>query len=164
MPEQITKRIIKLAEKYCQAIAIHPRTQPQGYSGTPDIEFARQIKKLTKLPIIYSGNINTKEQAKQILKEFDFIMIGRASIGNPSIFSELTNKIVRKPITFYDWLKLTKRINPKTYFSQIKFQAINFTKGFEGAPELRQKLSLAKSEEEILNILKNKESHNLLLE
>ncbi|MDP1728787.1 MAG: tRNA-dihydrouridine synthase family protein [archaeon] len=154
MPEEQTNKIIKLAEKYCNALGIHPRTQPQGYSGIPDLEFAKKIKKQTKLPIIYSGNINNKEQAEKMLKEFDFIMIGRASIGNPNIFSELTNK--HQKITFYDWLKLAKKIQKKNlYFNQIKFQAINFTRDFPGSAKIRNLLSTTKTEKEILEILKN---------
>jgi tRNA-dihydrouridine synthase B len=153
MLESQTKSIIKIAEKYCDALSIHPRTQPQGYSGTPDLEFARQVKKMTKLPIIYSGNINTKEDAEKMLKEFDFIMIGRASMGNPSIFSDLTKKKRKKRINFHDWLNLAKKKDKNLSFSQIKFQAMNFTKGFEGVGKIRNKLSLAKSEEEVLKIL-----------
>jgi tRNA-dihydrouridine synthase len=151
------KNIIALAEKYCEAIAVHPRTQAQGYSGIPDLEFARHVKSLTKLPIIYSGNINTKEQADNLLKEFDFIMVGRSAIGNPGIFYELKSKKSKK-ITFQTWLKLAKKINPKIYFSHIKFQALNFTKGFDGSHQIRHKLSLAKNEKEILEILKEVKS------
>jgi len=151
--EKTLKNIIKIAEKYCDAIGVHPRTQPQGYSGIPDLNFAKKVKKLTKLPIIYSGNINTPNDAKRMLKEFDFIMIGRTSMGNPSIFSELAEKNAKKIINFKDWFKLAKKY--KFYFNQIKFQAINFTKGFEGASEIRRKISLAKSEKEILEILNN---------
>jgi tRNA-dihydrouridine synthase B len=152
--EENLKRIIKMAESYCDAIGIHPRTQEQGYSGTPDLDFARQVKTLTKIPLIYSGNIKNKEDSEKILKEFDFIMIGRSSIGDPSVFSEILGKKIKKRINFIDWLKLAKKIQKKSlYFSQIKFQAINFTKDFEGAPKIRAKLSLAKTEEEILKIL-----------
>lgn len=149
-------KIIKLAEKYCDAICIHPRTQAQGYSGTPDIEFARKINKSTKLPIIYSGNINNKEQAETMLKEFDFIMMGRVCIGNPNIFTEILGKKIKRRVNFFDWLKLAKKLQKDNlYFSQIKFQAMNFTKGFEGAGKIREKLSRAKSEKEILDVLKN---------
>ncbi len=156
IPEENLKKIITIAEKYCDAIGVHPRTQPQGYSGEPDLEFARQVKKLTKLPIIYSGNIKTKEDAKKRLQEFDFIMIGRASFGNPSIFSELTNKKSKKDYNFKDWLNLSKKIDPDIYFSQIKFQALNFTRDFPNSAETRRKLSIAKSEEEILEIINSK--------
>jgi tRNA-dihydrouridine synthase B len=154
MPEENLKKVVKIAERYCDAIAIHPRTQEQGYSGTPDLEFARQVKKQTKLPMIYSGNINTSEEANKMLSEFDFIMIGRASMGNPSIFSDVSGKKIKKRINFQDWLRLSKKLNPKIYFSQIKFQAMNFTKGFEGAPKIRNKLSKARTEKEVLEIMK----------
>jgi tRNA-dihydrouridine synthase B len=161
IPEENLIKIIKIAEKYCSAISIHPRTQPQGYSGIPDIEFARKVKQLTGLPIIYSGNITSKEQAYKFLQEFDYIMIGRAAIGNPDIFSDLTNekdnKNIKKRTNFQDWLKLAKKIEKeKLYFSQIKFQAINFTRDFEGAPKIREHLSKTKSEKEILQILKER--------
>ena len=52
--------ILKLAEKYCDGITIHPRTQKQGYSGEPDLNFAVEIKSKTFLPVIYSGNVNEK--------------------------------------------------------------------------------------------------------
>src|SRR6056297_3533913 len=41
-------KLIKIAEKYCDAIAVHPRTKEQGYSGEPDIRFAEKIKKTIK--------------------------------------------------------------------------------------------------------------------
>lgn len=146
--------IIKIAEKYCDAIAVHPRTQRQGYSGAPEIEFARKVKKLTKLPVIYSGNITNKEEGEKMLQKFDFIMIGRAAIGNPSIFSDILG-IEKKKIGFFDWLRLAKKIEGKKLsFSHIKFQAMNFTRGFEGAAKARSKLSTAKSEKEIYRMLK----------
>jgi len=139
--------IIKIAEKYCDAMAFHPRTQPQGYSGEPDIEFARQIKTITKLPIIYSGNINSKKEADKILEEFDFVMIGRQAIGNPNIFYELTEIIPKTPITFRDYLKLAEKY--KLNFQQIKFQAINFTKGINDASKIRTLLSSAKTKQDL---------------
>jgi len=155
MNEQQTKNIIKIAEKYCEAIAVHPRTQQQGYSGMPDLEWARKVKKQTKLPIIYSGNINSKQEAKAVLREFDFIMIGRKAIGNPNIFAELKGKKSKK-ITFFDWLKLAKKEEPRLSFSQIKFQAMNFTRDKEGSARLRERLSRTKAEKEIIAFLSEK--------
>jgi len=51
-------KILKIAEKYCDAITIHPRTISQGYSGEPDIKFALELKKISKIPVIYSGNVD----------------------------------------------------------------------------------------------------------
>ncbi|MFW6283071.1 MAG: tRNA-dihydrouridine synthase family protein, partial [Minisyncoccales bacterium] len=49
-----TFKILKIAEKYCDAVCIHPRTQPQGYSGFADKDYALKIKNKTFLPVIYS--------------------------------------------------------------------------------------------------------------
>jgi tRNA-dihydrouridine synthase B len=153
MPEEKAKKIIEIANKYCDAIAVHPRTLQQGYAGIPDIEFARFVKTLTKLPIIYSGNINNLEQAEKMLKEFDFIMIGRSAFGNPSIFSDLTNKKIKKRILFMDWFNLIKKIYPEVSFNQIKLQANNFTKGMDNARKIREKLIHAKTEKDVLEIM-----------
>jgi tRNA-dihydrouridine synthase len=144
------EKIVKIAEKYCDAIAIHPRTQEQGYSGKPDIEFAKKIKKITKIPIIYSGDVN-QDNSKELLKYFDYLMIGRQAMGNPNIFSKLNHKKIN--ITFQDYLKLAKKY--KIEFSQIKFQAINFTKGKQGASKLREKLMKAKSLREIEKVMRH---------
>lgn len=153
MPLAITKKIMKIANKYCNVIAVHPRTLQQGYSGNPDINFAKQVKKLTKLPIIYSGNIKNKQEADKILREFNFVMIARAAIGNPNIFYELIKKEKYKKINFLDYLKLARKY--KLSFSQIKFQAMNFIHSFPGAAEARLKISKAKNTDDILEILSN---------
>lgn len=143
----ISFEIIKIAEKYCNAICIHPRTQSQGYSGKSDIEFAKKIKQQTKLPVIYSGDIDEKNY-KKFLKDFDYIMIGRKAIGNPNIFSKLNNK--KTNYNFNDWLKLAKKYN--LHFRQIKFQAMNFSKGKRNSRKLRNKIAQCKTLKEIKNL------------
>jgi len=142
-----TFKILKIAEKYCDAVTIHPRTQQQGYGGLPDIEFAEKLKSKTHLPVIYSGNIDEKN-AKEFLKKFDYVMIGRKAIGNPNIFAQLQNK--KSNITFNDYLKLAEKYNLP--FRQIKFQAMNFTKGTENAKELRLKIFKCRKGEEIRDL------------
>lgn len=143
-----TKKIIKIAEKYCDAICIHPRTQEQGYGGEPDVEFAREIKKRTKLPVIYSGNVS-EENARELLKEFDFLMIGRGAMGDPGIFARLLNK--KQEFSFQDYLKLAEK--HKVKFKNIKMQAMYFTKGKEGATDLRREIAQAKTIREIERIM-----------
>jgi len=128
----ITDQLLILAEKYCDWIAIHPRTRAQGYSGEPDIKWAREFKKKSKIPVIYSGNVNEKNY-KQFLKDFDYVMIGRASMGHPEIFSKITKTKYNK--TFKDYLKLAKKY--EIPFRTIKFQAMNFTKGLRGSRKQR---------------------------
>lgn len=145
---EISFEILKIAEKYCDAICIHPRTQAQGYSGEADMKFAKKIKAKSKIPVIYSGDVNEKN-CENYLKYFDYVMIGRAAIGNPNIFSKLNNK--KTNYDFDDWLKLEKKY--KLPFRQIKFQAMNFSKGKKNSRQLRNKIAQCKSLEEIKEIL-----------
>ncbi|MBU2562134.1 MAG: tRNA-dihydrouridine synthase family protein [Nanoarchaeota archaeon] len=141
-------KITKLAEKYCDAICIHPRTQKQGYSGESDLKFAEKIKKQAKIPVIYSGNV-TEKNADLLLKKFDYVMIGRKAIGNPEIFAKLTNKKIM--FDFKDYLKLAGKYDFP--FRQIKFQAMNFTKRKRGARKLRLKISRVKNLKELMSCL-----------
>ena len=141
-------KIVKIAEKYCDAICIHPRIQAQGYSGEPDLDFAKKIKCAVSIPIIYSGNVNEKNY-KALLKDFDFLMVGRSAIGNPDIFSKMLGKETN--FNFADYLNLAKKYN--LHFNQIKFQSMWFTKGKTGGAEIREKLSKARTIREIKEIL-----------
>jgi len=142
--------IVKIAEKYADAIAVHPRMVQQGYSGEPDYDFALKIKKETDLPVIYSGNVDDNN-AEKILRDFDFVFIGRNAIGRPEIFSKLTGK--KSIVNFEKYLILAKKFNLP--FRQVKYQAMNFSKGGRNAKKLRAMISKAKNTEE-LEMLSNK--------
>ena len=145
-------KFLSLAEKYCDAIAIHPRTRAQGYSGEPDLEWAKEFKKKAKIPVIYSGNVNEKNYEK-LLKIFDYVMIGRAAMGHPEIFAKIKGKKNPEKIRdFNKYLKLAKKFNLP--FRQIKFQAMQFTKGNKDSKKLRNEIIYVKNLEELEKIIK----------
>jgi len=138
-------KLMKLFNKHCDAIAIHPRTAEQGYSGIPDIAFAEKMKKSCDLPMIYSGDVDEKN-FPGFLEKFEFVMIGRRAMGNPAIFSKMTGQKL-KALNFKDYLNLAQKY--KLEFSQIKFQAMQFTKGLDNAGKMRAQISKARSMNEI---------------
>ena len=145
--------IAKMAEGYVDAIGIHARTLRQGYSGEVDYDFALKLKKVVSVPVIFSGGVDVKN-VKKILKDFDFVFVGRACIGRPEIFSELIGGR-RSEVGFLEYLKLAKKY--KLFFRQIKYQAMNFTKGVAGAKKLRLGLIGAKSVGDVERVMgKNK--------
>lgn len=147
--------IVKLAETNgFDAIGIHPRTFSQGYSGEPDYQFALDLKKSTKLPVIFSGNVSAKNASK-ILEDFEFIFLGREAIGNPNIFLELQGK--KPKYLFKNYLRLAKKYSLN--WKQIKYQAMNFTKKLQGAKELRSSISSARSSNEIEKIYNHLKVH-----
>jgi len=71
-------------------ITLHARTREQGYAGVVDKTAYEKLIKAVSIPVFWSGDITTKEDveyAKSI--GCDGVMIGRASMGNPEIFSTL---------------------------------------------------------------------------
>ncbi|MFC1685454.1 tRNA dihydrouridine synthase [Nanoarchaeota archaeon] len=143
-----TLKIVKIAEKYCDGICIHPRTKEQGYSGKADVEYAERLKKGTKLSVIYSGDVD-ENNVKGLLKKFDFVMVGRKAIGNPNIFAKIAGK--KAVFGFNDYLKLALKYKFK--FSHIKSQAMYFTKNQKNAKELRGKLVKAQKISDIRKIM-----------
>lgn len=143
-------KIARMAERIgVDAIGIHARTFGQGYSGEVDYDFALKIKKAVSVPVIFSGNVGA-DNVDEILKDFDFVFVGRAAIGQPGIFAELSKK--KSDIDFLDYLKLAKKYG--LFFRQIKYQAMNFTKGDFGAKKVRMELIGAKNISEIEKAMK----------
>ena len=74
-----------------QAVALHPRTREQGYSGRSDWSRIAAIKAAVKIPVIGNGDILTPEDAVRMVDETgcDAVMIGRTASSNPWIFRQL---------------------------------------------------------------------------
>jgi tRNA-dihydrouridine synthase B len=77
-------------------IAIHGRTKEQRYSGDADWEAIAEVKSLLSIPVIGSGDVKTVADIQR-MKQYtrcDAVMIGRAAIANPWIFSGLNREQV----------------------------------------------------------------------
>src|SRR5438270_6161986 len=84
--------VARLAESVgVEAVAVHPRTRVQGYSGQADWGLITAVKQAVKIPVIGNGDINKPEDAERMFRETgcDAVMIGRAAATNPWIFRQM---------------------------------------------------------------------------
>jgi nifR3 family TIM-barrel protein len=88
----VAVEVARLAESIgVEAVAVHPRTRVQGYSGNADWSIIAAVKRSVKIPVIGNGDINSPEDAARMVRETncDAVMIGRAAATNPWIFSQM---------------------------------------------------------------------------
>jgi tRNA-dihydrouridine synthase B len=74
-----------------QALAVHGRTRACGFKGDAEYDTIAAIKQALDIPVIANGDINTVEDATNVLSHTgaDGLMIGRGAQGNPWLFQQV---------------------------------------------------------------------------
>ena len=83
------------------ALTIHGRYAENHHKGDADWELIAEIKQRLKIPVIGNGGIYCAQDAVDMLNQtgVDAVMIGRAAVGNPWIFSEIADLLEGKTFT-----------------------------------------------------------------
>lgn len=143
------------------AIAVHGRTQKQGYSGLANWDLIKQVKEKVNIPVIGNGDVFNPQTFSErfVYSGVDAILIARGAIGNPTIFKQITDHLKNGEFTqsennipyFFDYLKLARKYNINV--GQVKGHAISFTKGLQGGARLRERIGACKTFEEIEEVV-----------
>jgi len=86
------------------AVCVHPRSASQGFRGRADWSVIRRVKDALAVPVIGNGDIVRPADALRMLRETgcDAVMIGRAAVGNPWIFSQVLACLKGAPVEAVD--------------------------------------------------------------
>ncbi len=147
--------ISKIAESCgVDAIAIHPRTATQGFSGQADWTIIKELKKRAAVPVIGNGDIFSAEDAMAMLAQTgcDAIMIGRMAIGNPWIFSHVCARMrgEAEPVVDlehrFEIMRRYLRESVKYFGEEIACRMMRsrlcwFAKGFRNSSQFRKSIN-----------------------
>jgi len=138
-------------EAGASAVTVHARTCSEGFSGEVDIGLLARIKKKVTIPIIANGGVQCHEGGLRLLSETgcDGVMVGRAAIGAPWIFSPNVNPLpsIRFRVrALLRHLELIERYYPLRYpLAKIKNHAWKYFKDRSDLKSLRQQVEAADS-------------------
>jgi nifR3 family TIM-barrel protein len=163
--ELVTAKMAQLAEDCgLQAVALHPRTREQGYSGKADWTRIAEVKAAVRhIAVIGNGDIVTPEDAVRMVRETgcDAVMIGRTASSNPWIFRQIQQYLAtgtyEQPTERqrYDLMRtyfrmLCDRGEPDTVGKMKQF-ATYFTHGVRNGSKLRVEIYRTTDAADILN-------------
>lgn len=133
-------------ESGAQALTIHGRTWSDGFSGKADWDIIAQTKQSVSIPVIGNGDILSYEQGLAMMKQSgcDGVMIGRAALGKPWVFSEDSGD--NPPLLFR--LQALKRhlelirehSNPQWALAKTKNHAGRYFKGLAHGAAVRNRI------------------------
>ena len=161
--EIVAVEVARLAESAgVEAIAVHPRTRLQGFSGRADWRIIRDVKQAVRIPVIGNGDVMTPRDAEALHAQTgcDAVMIGRAAATNPWIFRQMEEYFQQG--TYAEPAAADRYELIRTYYSMLaeeetpgaigkmKQFASWFTHGVRNGAELRRSVQSARGVREVL--------------
>lgn len=149
------------------AITVHGRTRQQYYKPPVDYGIIRAVRESVSVPVIANGDIDSAEKAKEVMDitGCDLVMIGRATLGNPWIFSQI-NAYLENPNVKIHTPDLEERLGvmiehigkmveykgEHMAMLQARKLVVGYFKGIKGAAALRNEAGKIKTLDDLYEL------------
>lgn len=149
------------------AITVHGRTRQQYYKPPVDYDIIRAVRESVSVPVIANGDIDSAERAKKVMDitGCDLVMIGRATLGNPWIFSQI-NAFLENPNVKIHTPDLEERLGvmiehigkmveykgEHMAMLQARKLVVGYFKGMKGAAALRNEAGKIKTLDDLYEL------------
>ena len=134
------------------AITVHGRTRKQMYAPGIDYKTIAEVKRAVKIPVIANGDVCDGKSAKYMYEATgaDFVMVGRAAMGNPFVFEQInaymSDGVILEPPTTEQRLEtmmkqielMLKYKDPHNAIMESRKHTAWYLKGMRGAAALRR--------------------------
>ncbi len=149
------------------AITVHGRTRQQYYKPPVDYDIIKAVRESVSVPVIANGDIDSAEKAKKVMDitGCDLVMIGRATLGNPWIFSQI-NTYLENPNVKIHTPDLEERLGvmiehigkmveykgEHMAMLQARKLVVGYFKGIKGAAALRNEAGKIKTLDDLYEL------------
>ena len=149
------------------AITVHGRTRQQYYKPPVDYDIIKAVRESVSVPVIANGDIDSAERAKEVMDitGCDLVMIGRATLGNPWIFSQI-NAYLENPNVKIHTPDLEERLGvmiehigkmveykgEHMAMIQARKLVVGYFKGMKGAAALRNEAGKIKTLDDLYEL------------
>ena len=149
------------------AITVHGRTRQQYYKPPVDYDTIKAVRESVSVPVIANGDIDSAERAKEVMDitGCDLVMIGRATLGNPWIFSQI-NAYLENPNVKIHTPDLEERLGvmiehigkmveykgEHMAMLQARKLVVGYFKGMKGAAALRNEAGKIKTLDDLYEL------------
>lgn len=159
----------RLAESCgADAVVVHPRTAVQGFGGEADWSVIAKVKETLSIPVIGNGDIRSPDDVVRMQRRTgcDGVMIGRAAIGNPWIFTRSLDRLENRPTRSPDLPTRLETVLRYIRYSVEYFgeeRAVRmmrsrlgwFTRGLPHSGRLRELLTRLQTVEDVLKVVRD---------
>lgn len=150
------------------AVTVHGRTVEQGYSGKADWDTIKEVAYNHQgAAIIGNGDVDSPQRAVQMLDycKCSGVMIGRAALGNPWIFSQVIALLKGKKDIYFPTLDERKEMAVRHLNALCRFKGERaavremrkhicwYIKGYPGAAEARKQFIRAETRTELIKLI-----------